>query len=306
VAFRIVSGGCYVVFGVLFYLTLRIASVSPLVAFGTTLFAMSASWPMTYSLGNIYQANDAFVYPLALLMILATVSKRAGLLLALSVIGVLTRQNLFVFAVFAQMALVLETRKLLPALALAVVGVLFWLSSAYAGGGAVQSLGHHALFNWHDALKGIREIEIWYLFSPFLLVLLDPRIARYAVRYWWIALFCIISIAQPLGAYRITGAPNAARIVAQGIFPLFLLAGILIEMRLSHPSLKGVYAVMPFLYGNAQLVFVKQRIPALVDYRWFNVLVWALLMVDLFWRWKGAPQSIDGAGAGLRECQVEK
>jgi hypothetical protein len=303
--FRIVSGFCFIAFATLFYLSLRLFRVSAFVAVGTTLFSMVASWPMTYSLGNIYQANDALVYPLAILIILCVLAKRPYPLLAVSILGVLARQNLVVLAVMAHVALALKTRKKAPVIGLVIVAGLFYLSSVYAGGGAVQSLSNTLAFDLREEIHGAVKMELWYYFSPFILVLLDPLVLRYAARYWWVTAFCVITVAQPLGMFSAIGGANAGRIAAGGIFPAFLVAGIIIDERIRSSVLKMVYAFLPLLYGNEHLAYVKYRLaPVWGDRRWLILLVYLLLILDWLWRHhKAVSTAIDRGAVSGREGQ---
>lgn len=266
-AFRILSGASYATFVILLYFCFRHADVPAPVAFGVTGLISISSWPMTYSLYNVYQANDAMTYPLALGIIALVESRgRAVWVALLCLLAVFTRQNLLVLALGALVKLWIERKQFRFVLVAAAVLAAFALNTTFAGGGAATNLYANLHPSRNAFSLGLHEARPWLLFFPFLLLLMRRETLQYAVKYWWVVPFVLVTVLQPVATYiSANGVPNAYRLMSQGVWPVFLVAGFV--SRDSKPAwpVQWLVAILPILYGLATEPFRVDQ----------NLAVWA-------------------------------
>ena len=287
--FRLLCAASYISFLTLFYVVLRRGRAAVSIALGTTLFCAICFWPMTYSLGNIYQACDAMAYPFALAMIVLALRRKLLALVVVSLLAAMTRQQLFVLACLAFVALYVETRDRRAIAGLAVVVAFFGLLVAYAGRGegAMGIAGHTVLriFDFRAVARGLVETKFPVMFTPFLLllVLFGRRVMGYIRTYWWVALFAAVTMAQPLIAFPITGPSNAHRLAMLGAWLAFWPAGLLLRDALIGPWARGLYAALPLLYGTRHLTHLRHAYPCPLGHRTvMNVVVLLLVLAEMY------------------------
>ncbi len=302
--FRGLSAASYMIFLCLLYGSLRHGGVRRLVALGTTVFCGISFWPMTYSLGNVYQACDAMAYPLGLLMVVFALKRKPGALFIASALGVLTRQQLAVLAVAAFIALYLDTRDRRALAYMAGVVALFAVAVAYLGrgDGAAGLAGHTVLELSHvkTALRAAVETKLPIMFTPFLLLFAFcwREAAQYAIKYWWVTLYAAATVVQPLFAMEMTGVSNAQRLGMMGVWPAFWVAGLLVEGRLKSRWGAWVYVALPLLYGTRHLTHLRHTYPSPVGHRTvMNVIVLALVLAEV---WRG--RDAEAREAGIASC----
>lgn len=283
--FRIVSGMSYLAFIILFYSILRFLKVSTIVAFSTTAFSAIASWPMTYSLSNIYQVCDALSYPLILLIIFFAIRGKDNVLFLVSIIAVLTRQNLLILVLLAHLFLYLKNiRDIRNIVYILFLLVLFMVTAIYAGDGQALKLASRisvgSEFQFKYMIIAASDLRIWTLFSPFLLVYFNSRIIDLIKDYWWVWIYSLYAIVQAFGLYSTTVYwDNISRWMMQGIMPLFLFAGLLLNEIFKDKKILMIYGLLPFAYGISHLSFLKHTYPSLLGHRFVSVFVIYLLIV---------------------------
>ena len=282
--FRILSGASYLAFLALFYVALRRGRAPTPIAFATTIFCGTCYWPMTYSLSNIYQACDAMAYPLALVMIALTIRRRTFALLAVSLLAAMTRQQLFVLACLCLFSLRVETndRRALPCLL--VILMFFGALISFTGEGGLAAHTVLRIFDLRAFARGFRETRFPVIFTPFLLLLMlcARETIGYVRKYWWVALFALVTMAQPLLAFGRTGPSNAQRLAMMGAWPAFWLAGLLLRDRLKSRWAMSIYVLLPLLYGTRHLTHLEHTYPSPVGHRSvMNVIIALLVLAEM-------------------------
>ncbi len=221
----------YLGFGLLSYGLFR-QKLSPWLALGFSLLLMSLHEAMKVPMVIVYQLNDMLVYPIGLLLIIATCQKRAGWALVLSVLGALTRQNLFVLGVFSLIWLGAKSRAPKIALYLIIlVGVYGYTQYYYGATGVFQALlspppGFFTPQHQWDIIRESQILELGIVLLPFALFL-KPT-AQWLIHHWFALLYACITIGQPYLGYHLTGN-NLPRLALQGVWvialALFWVAG---------------------------------------------------------------------------------
>lgn len=302
--FRLVCAASYIAFLTLFYLVLRRGRAAVPIAWGTALFSGICFWPMTYSMGNIYQACDAMTYPFGLAIVALTLRRKLVALVIVSVLAVMTRQQLFVLACLAFVALYVQTRDRRALAGLAAIVFFFAMLVGYAGlgGGASTIAGHTVLraLDFRAVARGLVETKFPVMFTPFLLVLIcfGRQTLGYIRKYWWAALFAVITVAQPLVAFPITGPSNAQRLAMLGAWLAFWPAGLLLRDCLRTRWAMWVYAALPLLYGTRHLTHLKHAYPCPLGHRTvMNGVLLLLVLVELH-RHKEPDRAMPEAGSG--------
>jgi len=229
-AFRVLSGMGYAAFGLLTFWFLRKFNLRPLVALGFTLLCLAAHPIIIMPLKLVYQTCDMWTYPLAVLMIYCSIKQQCKSLLLLSLLGILVRQNLFILGACSLLYCYIQSRQ---------TRQLFYAGILVACYGALQSY-YHATSTFSALLQPpegfftvshlwfvITDSKILELFVPLLpfLVFYVKDLVLDLCRYWHITLYMAITAGQPLLGYHLTGN-NLTRLSLQGIFCLYLLAGI--------------------------------------------------------------------------------
>jgi len=269
---------------------MRTCSVPSQIALGVSLFCGISFWPVTSSLVNFYQACDGMFYPVCAVMMILTLRHNRFSLLIVSLMAILIRQQAFVLAILSFVHLYLKTkdRKSLIYIGFIVVG--FGLLTHYAGTAGAQNLAKHTVFRIFDiasAARGVIQTKLPIMFSPFLLLLICyfKRTYRYMLRYWWATLFAMITILQPLLSFDITGVFDAQRLIMMGVWPFFILAGLLLRDTLKSRWAKWTFLILPLLYGTEHLNILKHAYPTVLGHRIImNGIILALILLDLYYR----------------------
>ena len=287
--FRIISGTSYLMFILLFYSILRSWEVNSIVAYSTTALTAIASWPMTYSLANIYQVCDALSYPLTLLIIFLAIRGKDDALFPVSIIAVLTRQNMLILVLLAHLFLYLKNvKKIRNIIYISVLLILFMVTLLFAGDrqgfALLNGITTGSFFKFKHMLIAASDLRVWTLFSPFLLVYFNTRAIDYIKEYWWVYIYSLYTILQGFGLYESMGYwDNISRWMMQGIMPLFLFAGLLLNEIFNDKKILTIYGLLPFAYGINHLSFLKYTYPSLLGHRTVSVFVIFLLIV-LSWK----------------------
>ncbi len=284
--FQMLSAVAFQAFLLLFYVALRGWGVSREVTFGTAVFMAISAWPVPYSLANVYQACDALAYPLGLLVIMAAVADAPVVAAAAGIAGVAVRQQLFVLASAALTYGYLRSRRPIwlagAAGAVATFGLLV-ITGGQEGAANLWDRTGAQILRVDSFLEGVVDTTFPVLLSPFLLLLVADarRLLRRAVRYWWVAVYVVVSVSQPLFAYHMTGASNLQRLAMIGIWPLFLAAGLQLNGWLTTEWARRIYIVLPLLYGTDHLVSLQTTYPSPLGHRSvMNIVIILLVLAD--------------------------
>jgi hypothetical protein len=259
--FHALAGGSFLLTLLLVYWTLRCLKVSPGVAFGTTIF-LNAHWPFRYNIGIIYQLTDAMLYPLALIMSILIVRKKENWFFLIGVISIFTRQNLLILACAGCSYLFFIERKKKYLFFLGVfISCFLWLT-IYAGGGAFGAVAMFTFLNisLKEFFTACWETRVVFFLSPFVLVLMSRQTIYFVLNYWWITVYAVITILQPLTHYPLTGPDNAQRLFYQGLWPLVIVAGLILGNHLKHKRVITFYMILPFLYPIFSIIIFNRSI----------------------------------------------
>jgi hypothetical protein len=129
------------------------------------------------------------------------------------------------------------------------------------------------------------DLRIWTLFSPFLLVYINPRFIYYIKDYWWLCIYILYTIVGGFGMYSSPECWDSfSRLMMPGIMPLFLFAGLLLNEIFINKKILMIYGLLPFAYGINHLGFLKHTYPSLLGHRFVSVFV-IYLLVLLSWRY---------------------
>ena len=168
----------------------------------------------------------------------------------------------------------------------------------FAGTDGTGGLAKHTIYkllNLDVAAKRFIRTNLPIMFSPFLLVLLCffRRTFSYMKKYWWVSLFAVITIIQPLLSFEFTEIFDAQRLIMMGGWPFFLLAGLLLRDILESRWVTWVYFVLPFFYGTKHLNILEHAYPSLVGHRIImNGIILALIFLETHYRKNGLRRTI--------------
>lgn len=258
--FHIVSGGALMLFSLGVYAFIRYFTKSSVWAFAWSLLLVTLHSAMRVPLDIIYQANDALVYPLGLAMLAAAHANRVGLTFVLAILGVLTRQNLFVLSFFSMSSLALNNRDIRALIGTGVVFCSYFvLQKFYGANGSI--LNHFtpqgdffSLSHQWSILVESQFLELWIVFAPFLLTS-GKQLFKFFKDNWHWPMYTAVVVAQPYLAYHMTGN-NFARIALQGVWVIALAVAInhRLPYRLSRAqaALLVTYAGAVFVTWGAQ------------------------------------------------------
>lgn len=236
--FRIVSAASYVLFALLLLWVLLRTSRDPLIACAFTLLILGAHRTMSFPLRDIYQATDALAYPISLGIIVLAIANRWRWVFLLAIVGIVTKQNLFALSSLALAYLWFRNpgRLVRTEIAtLAVLSVSFYVGLSHyfnASGTVAKHFAPRAgadLFN--DTIGFALREGILTLFLPLIpLVLWYGRdTAHFLLRHWFVGLYVIIAVAQPVLSY--TTGENLQRVALHGVWPIYLAVALVASIR---------------------------------------------------------------------------
>jgi hypothetical protein len=258
--FRIVSAGAYVVFALLLLSLLLRASRDALIACAFTLLILGVHRAMSFPLRDVYQATDALAYPISLGIIALTMANRWRWVFLLALVGIATKQNLFVLSTLALAYLWIRNRnqwERFEIATLAIVSVSFYvgLSQYYRASGTVAK---HLL---PSAGPGLLDKTIGFAVREGLLALFLPLLplvlwygrgaARLLLRYWFIGVYVVIAVAQPILSFTTGG--NLQRVALHGVWPIYLAMALTASTASAPRILKWLllpYAVSIFAHPH--------------------------------------------------------
>lgn len=225
--FQVLSGASYVSFGTLSYLFLRNFTQSKLWAISWTLLLLSLHLVMRAPLNLVYQSIDAMVYSIGLAVLWATWRQKTTLTFSLSVIGALTRQNLFVLGFFSLLYLFKKQKSALSAMYLVLLTLMYMgLQNYYQAHGVFSALlsppeNFFSLsYQWTMLIES-QMLELWLVLIPFMVLGAKPLFQFFKEHWHWF-IYAAITIGQPYLGFHLTGN-NLPRLALQGVW-VFALA----------------------------------------------------------------------------------
>lgn len=229
-AFRLLSGGLYIAFGLLTFGFFRKFNLAPVKALGFTFLCLGAHYAIKIPLQIVYQTCDMMTYPLALLLIYCSIRKQTTGLIVLAFVSLIVRQNLFILGELSLLYCYFQNkqaRMLLSAglLAACYVGLqnYFHANSTFAA--LLQPpTDFFTIEHLWFVLTDSKILELLVPLVPFLVLYAKP-IFMALLRYWHVALYVAITAGQPFLGYHMTGA-NLPRLALQGVICLYFLAGL--------------------------------------------------------------------------------
>lgn len=221
-SFHVISGSSYALFGAMSYWFIYQITRHHRYAISWALLLLSLHHAIRIPLYLVYQANDALVYPIGLGILIATYHKKLPFVLLLSLIGIFTRQNMFVLSFLSLLYLFKQDRGLKPALTLCGITVLYMLLQSYYGAhGVFQSLlsppdSFFSISRIGQILIESQFLELWLVLVPFMLFGIR-EVLTFFQKHWHWFLYAGITAFQPLVGYHLTGN-NLPRLALQGVF----------------------------------------------------------------------------------------
>lgn len=253
-AFRILSDGAYLLFAGLLFWVLRQWRLSSELAFAVALLCLASHYAIKIPLKLVYQTCDMLTYPLSLMMIYFSLKKEALKLFLLALLGVITKQTLFLLGMLSLVYcfVQIKTKRSLLYVFLLCLSY-FGLQSYYHANEIVASHVRppEDFFSVSHIIWIINDSKVIELFIPLLpfLLLYFKTICTFLLRYWHIGSSIVVLLGQPILAYHLTGN-NFLRLALQGVWLLYpILALVLREQPLS----KG-YSYLLIFYALAMNV----------------------------------------------------
>lgn len=293
-SFNILSGLSYLLFSLSFYYVFnKIISFksefkleSKLFALTTTLLAMASHHAVIQALVNVYQSTDALTYPFVLFMFYFTYYKKQfHWVFILTLLGLVTRQNLFFMGELCLIYGLISHKKIINLAYIGIAALAYQLLVQYyhAGGILLASITpipsfftlEHILFVIQDS--GLLNLIIPIL--PITLFVIKDSVKLY-FKNWYLLLYAAITVGQPFLSYHLTGN-NFERIAMQGVWPLYLVSGILFYKKYLEFTGNTIISIIIFLYACALLIIMK-FVPAIAEPIRLNLtILCSLLLVCL-------------------------
>lgn len=261
-SFQLLSGSLYILFGVLTFWVLRRCKIQPWIAFSFTLLCLATHHAMRIPLQNVYQACDMMTYPLSLLIIYCSFHRQVHALLLLTLISIVTKQNVFILGFLSLFYCLIQGRKVTSALYIIVVLSLYTMWQNYYHAGALLASHFDRLKDFLSVshlIWVVNDSALWELFLPIfpLLIIYFKELVVFMLRYWHISLYLAIAIGQPLMAYHLTGN-NFPRLALQGVWIIYLSLGI-ISLKKQWPN-KSVILLVIYSLSIYFIWSVQQRV----------------------------------------------
>lgn len=225
-AFYVLSGTMYILFGMLVYYFLCAQKTKASIALSITLLCLSAHEAMRIPLQLVYQSCDMMVYPIALLVFMFSLQKKSTHVFLLSLMGILVRQNLFVLGVFSLLfCLKKNNAKYTLMYLVTLIAAYAVLQNYYQANGTFVDLlsppeGYFTIQHLSWVLLDSKLLELIVPIAPLLLLHFKPLI-QWSLKYWHISIYMAITVGQPFLAYHMTGN-NFPRLALQGAWLLYL------------------------------------------------------------------------------------
>lgn len=265
--FKLLSGLSYLTFSLSFYVILNkiINSHHPLSKIYTlsiTFSCMACHHAMIQALVNVYQVTDALTYPIVLFMFYFTYYKKQfHWVFILTLIGLVTRQNLFFMGELCLLFGFFHHKKIINLIYILFSALSYSVLTQYyhAHGMLISTITpipnfftlEHIFFVIQDS--GVLNLVISIL--PLALFIIKDLVLFY-IKNWYLLIYSAITIGQPFLAYHLTGV-NFERIAMQGIWPLYLVIGILFYEKYLENKNHTLISIMLFLYSCSFLIIMK-------------------------------------------------
>lgn len=229
-AFRLLSGGLYITFGLCTFWFFRKFNLTPVKALAFTYLCLGAHYAIKIPLQLVYQTCDMMTYPLALLIIYCSLQKQTTWLIVLSFVSLLVRQNLFILGELSLLYCFFQSKqtRLLASAGLLAACYIVLQNYFHANSTFAALLQPPADFFTVEhlwfVLTDSKILELIIPLAPLLVFYAKPMIMT-LWRYWHVALYAAITAGQPFLGYHMTGE-NLPRLALQGVICLYFLAGL--------------------------------------------------------------------------------
>lgn len=276
------------------YKMMRAYQVNPLVALVTALFSYLCFWPLGYGLSNVYQLTDTFCYPLVLILIWSTHKEHDRTTFALSLLGIIVRQNLLVLSLCCYGVMFLRGQKQRALVYGITTLVLFALAVRIAGMGISPETKQDTDWMWvyRVMYEALTPLYVWngfkswligtkfpLMLSPFTLALLHPTTWAFIKKYWWTTPFVLVTVfIHPIFYYDLNGADNSWRYMMPALYPLFVPAGVIIASTFKSRWLLALYSISPILYGTIHLSYLEYTWPPLLGHRFVVMMLFGAIV----------------------------
>lgn len=300
-SFNVLSGLSYLIFSLGFYYVLtKIIEIksaskpeSKLFMLALTLLTMASHHAVIQALVNVYQSTDALTYPFVLFMFYFTYYKKQfHWVFVLTLLGLMTRQNLFFMGELCLIFGLITDKKLINLIYISVAALAYHLLVQYyhAGGMLIATITPEpGFFTFEHILFVIQDSGLFSLILPILpiaLFVIKDSVMFY-FKNWYLLLYAAITVGQPFLAYHLTGA-NFERIAMQGLWPLYLVTGLLFYKKYLENKKNIITSYIIFIYACTLLVIMK-FVPAIAEPIRLNlgiILSVSLLSTILFQNYK--------------------
>lgn len=229
-AFQIVSGMSYCLLGIGVYWVLRKFKQAPWVALAFALLSLAPHHAMRISLQLVYQSCDMMTYVFTLGIIYCSLKKQVEGIFVLSLLGIFTRQNLFVLGELSLLYCFCKEMKIKTAGYAVLLGIGYaGLQIYYHASGVFSDLlnpppGYFTFSHLFQIFIESGLIELVLPIVPFLLISFKS-LCTFFKQYWHLAIYMAIVVGQPMLGYHLTGN-NFQRLALQGVWVLFLACAL--------------------------------------------------------------------------------
>lgn len=268
--FNLLSGLSYLLFSLGFYYVLNkmiafkseLKPASKLFTLAITFTIMASHHAVIQALVNVYQSTDALTYPFVLFMFYFTYCKKQfHWVFILTIFGLITRQNLFFMGELCLIYGLISHKKIVNLVYIGIAALAYQLLVQYyhAGGILLASITPlKDFFNLNHILFVIQDSGLLNLIIPILPITLFviKDSVKFYFKNWYFLLYAAITVGQPFLSYHLTGN-NFERIAMQGIWPLYLVSGLLFYKKFLKNRKNKTISVILFLYACAMLIVMK-------------------------------------------------
>ncbi len=265
-SFNLLSGLSYLVFSLSFYYILNkiigSQSKSKLFTLSITLMTMASHHAMIQALVNVYQSTDALTYPFVLFMYYFTYYKKQyHWVFILTIFGLITRQNLFFMGELCLIYGLITHKKIINLVYIGLAAFVYILLTKYyhAGGMLLATITPaDNFFTIEHIVFVIQESGILNLIIPILpiTIFVFKASVKFYFKHWYLLIYTAITVGQPFLSYHLTGA-NFERIAMQGLWPLYLISGILFYKHYLNHKYNTAIFLMLLLYSSFLLLIIK-------------------------------------------------
>ncbi len=269
--FNLLSGLSYFLFSMGFYFLLN-TNTKPhtkIFTLGMTLLAMGSHHAVIQALVNVYQSTDALTYPIVLgLFYFTYYQKQFHWVFILTLIGLITRQNLFFMGELCLIFGLISHKKKANLLYIILAGIAYQLLVSYYHAGDILLASITPVpyfFTPEHILYVIQDSGLLNLIIPIMPIALwvTKDLLIFYFKNWYMLLYAGITVGQPFLSYHLTGN-NFERIAMQGIWPLYLITGMLFYEKYLKNNTNPLMCFLLLFYSGS-LLWMMKFIPVVAE-----------------------------------------